>query len=255
MKILFIADTQTKKSVPLEYLTAIGNYAVAKKPDIIVHAGDHWDMPSLSTYESKGSKYFEGLRYKDDIEAGKEGMVNLLTPIWNYNTLRKKNKEKQYKPRMVFTIGNHEQRIVKAVNTDPKLEGIIGLHDLELEKFGWEVYDFLEVCVIEGVHFSHYFYNPLTGKPWAGKAHTMLNNIGFSFVQGHRQGKDIAEKHLANGKTIRGLVLGSCYDHEEEYKGPQANAHFQGCAMLHEVKDGNYSLMEVSLNYLKSNWL
>jgi len=46
----------------IDHLTWAGQYAVDKKPDVIVHIGDHWDMPSLSHYD-KGTKSFEGRRY------------------------------------------------------------------------------------------------------------------------------------------------------------------------------------------------
>ena len=60
MKLLFIPDTQIKNGVNLDHIQALGNYILDKKPDIIVCIGDWWDMPSLSSYEKKGSKYFEG---------------------------------------------------------------------------------------------------------------------------------------------------------------------------------------------------
>ena len=44
LKIMFIPDTQQKAGVPNSYLTQMGEYAVAKKPDVIVHIGDHWDL-------------------------------------------------------------------------------------------------------------------------------------------------------------------------------------------------------------------
>jgi hypothetical protein len=65
----------------------------------------------------------------------------------------------------------------------------------------------------------------------------------------------MAMKHLGNGKTLRGIVAGSFYQHYEDYKGPQANDHWQGCLMLHEVEDGDFCLLELSLNYLMSEWL
>ena len=120
---------------------------------------------------------------------------------------------------------------------------------------GWEVHEFLKPVEIDGLSYAHYFYNPMSGKAYGGKAPTKLNNVGFSFVQGHQQGLDMAMKHLGNGTTIRALVAGSFYQHFEDYKGFQANDHFQGCVMLHEVKDGNYNLMELSLDYLMKEWL
>jgi len=198
-----IPDTQCKPGVPLDHLTAAGNYIVDKQPDVIIHMGDHWDMPSLSSYD-KGTKRAEGTRYEADIEAGIKGMEALMDPIIRYNRTRLK----KYKPRKIFLIGNHEQRIERHVNENPNLYGKLSYKDFGLEKMGWEVHDFLEVVEVDGISYSHYFYNPMTGNAWTGRAATMLSNVGFSFTMGHRQGKDQAEKHLANGRTIRGLVCG-----------------------------------------------
>lgn len=249
-----IPDTQCKPGLTYEHLRAAGNYILDKKPEVIIHLGDHWDMPSLSEYD-KGKKCFEGRRYKDDIKAGHGGMVELLAPIINYNIQQKKNRKPQYKPRMVFLMGNHEERIDRAIEKDAILEGTIGYEDLELDKWGWHVVPYREIVEIDGVAYSHFFYNPMTGKPYGGKAHTRLNSIGFSFTMGHQQGKDIAEKHLANGRTLRGLVAGSFYQHDEGYKGPQGNHHWRGIIFKHEVKDGDYCLMELSLEYLLKKWL
>jgi hypothetical protein len=254
MEHFVIPDTQCKPGVPLNHLTAAGNYIVDKQPDTIIHLGDHWDMQSLSAYD-KGTKKAEGRYYQEDIEAGIEGMELLMQPIWKYNAKKKRNKEKMYLPRFVFLLGNHEQRIERHVNANPELSGWCSYRDFGLESMGWEVHDFLEMVEIDGVTYSHYFANPNTGRPWGGMARTRLNNIGFSFTMGHQQGKDIAEKPLANGKILRACIAGSFYQHDEDYKGPQGNHHFRGCIYKHEVKDGNYCLMELSLNYLLENWL
>lgn len=51
MKHLIIPDTQVKPNSPTEHLRWAGMYAAEKKPDVIVHIGDHFDMPSLSTWD------------------------------------------------------------------------------------------------------------------------------------------------------------------------------------------------------------
>ena len=58
-----IPDTQVKPGVNTDHLEWAGHYAVKMKPDVIVHIGDHWDMPSLSSYDKKGSRQMEGKRY------------------------------------------------------------------------------------------------------------------------------------------------------------------------------------------------
>ena len=249
-----VPDTQVKPGVPIDHLTAAGKFCVDKKPDVIVHLGDHFDMHSLSSYD-RGTKKAEGANYLEDIKAGQEAMEAFLAPIKAYNKKRKANKKKQYKPRMEFLLGNHEERIARHINAYPILDGVLGYHTLGLEEMGWNVNGFREPITIDGVTYAHYFYNPMSGHPYGGKATTKLNNIGFSFVMGHQQGLDMAMKHLGNGETLRGVVAGSFYQHEEEYKGPQANDHWQGCLMLHEVEDGNYCLTELSLDYLRGKYL
>jgi len=108
-----------------------------------------------------------------------------------------------------------------------------------------------EVIEVDGIHYSHYFCNPLSGKSIGGESILLrLKNIGFSFVMGHQQIYLTGIRSLNNGKRIRGIVQGACYLHDEDYRGPQSNNEWRGIFVLHEVQDGDYSLMEVSLDYL-----
>ncbi len=78
---------------------------------------------------------------------------------------------------------------------------------------------------------------------------TRLKNIGFSFTHGHQQTKEIGMRYLANGQRHHGLVCGTCYLYDDDYRA-QANAAWHGIFLKHEVEDGTYDLMEVSLDYL-----
>jgi hypothetical protein len=159
-KILVLPDVQAKPGVDFSYLRRIGRYALEKRPDVIVCIGDFADLPSLSSYD-KGKRSFEGRRYKRDIEAAQFAMQAFLGPIEEYN----KTARRPYTPRKVLTLGNHEHRIDRATNDDPMLEGILSIKDLAYEEYGWEVYPFLEVVVIEGIAFSHYFTTGSWGAP------------------------------------------------------------------------------------------
>lgn len=252
-KIAVIPDCQIRPGDDTAFLEAIGNYLVAKKPDVIVNIGDFADMPSLSTYDV-GKKSFEGRRYKADIEAAKAAMERLLAPIAEYNDMRRRNGKKQYKPRMVLTLGNHENRISRAVESDAKLEGVLSVDDLCYADYGWEVHDFLEVVIIEGVAFSHYFVSGVMGRP-VTTAQACLAKKHMSCIQGHQQGLQIATGHRADGTPLTSVIAGSCYEHHEDYLGPQGNRHWRGMLMLHEVREGAFDLMPVSLNYLKTKYL
>jgi len=64
-------------------------------------------------------------------------MEALLKPLWEFNLNARATKHKQYVPRLVMTLGNHENRINKAVENDAKLEGAISIDDLAYTNFGW----------------------------------------------------------------------------------------------------------------------
>jgi hypothetical protein len=247
---LLIPDCQVKPGVPIDHLDWIGKYIVDKKPDVVINIGDFADMASLSSYD-KGKRSAEGRRIREDLDATYTAMIKLMKPLKDYNARKIRNKEKQYKPELIFTLGNHEHRISRAAENDAALDGFLNLQELNYEKFGWKVCPFLDIAHADGIAYSHYFYNPMTGRPYGGQnIKTRLNNIGFSFSMGHQQGYDSGQKYLNNGRTIRGLVAGSCYLHDEDYIGPQANGHWRGVIYKHEVFDGNYDLMEVSLDFL-----
>ena len=96
-------------------------------------------MPSLSSYDKKGSRQMEGRRYNEDIEWGNRAMDILMQPIIDENARLRRNKEKLYRPEMHFCIGNHEQRIIKAVDADAQLETLMSFDDFNLEEHGWTV--------------------------------------------------------------------------------------------------------------------
>jgi len=247
--IFVIPDTQVKDGVPTDHLGAAGRFIVAKQPDIIVHLGDHWDLPSLSSYDKAGSKSFEGRRYLTDVRTGNDAMAELLAPINEYNESRKRQHMKQYKPRMIFLMGNHEARIMRAINDDPKLDGVLGYHDLDLE--GWEVYDYQHIVDVEGILFSHNFVNPDSLKKGllCGTMDNKLKVIGQSFVMGHQQHLQIGTRH-PHGRNHIGIVAGAYYQHEEEYMGPQGNHHWRGCFVLNDVHEGYGDPMFLSLKYM-----
>lgn len=101
-----LPDCQCKDGVPTEHLTWAGKYAAEKKPSTIVCLGDFADMPSLSTYDV-GKKSFEGRRYTIDIECAKDCMSQFMAPIREEQLRLKRNKEKQWNPELIFTLGNH----------------------------------------------------------------------------------------------------------------------------------------------------
>jgi hypothetical protein len=240
-----IPDTQVKPGVPTVHMEWIGRYIndrymASDKQVVVVHLGDHWDMPSLSSYD-KGRRRIEGRRIASDITAGNEAFAVLDACINGDAWVGR--------PRKVFLLGNHEDRISRACDADAQLDGLLSLD--ALDTLDWERHRFLEPVNIDGVTYAHYFANPMTGRPYSGQnIETRLKTIGTSFTMGHQQTLQYGLRFLADGRSVHGLVAGACYLHDEDYLGPQGNAHWRGIVVCHEVHNGSYDVMPVSMNYL-----
>ena len=247
---LVIPDTQVKPNSNWDHLYWAGRYAVATKPDVIIHLGDHWDMPSLSSYDV-GKKSFEGRRYVKDIEAGNMAMEAFMYPIRQEQRRLREGKRKAWKPRMVFLLGNHEQRIERAIETDAKLDGLMSYNDFFLDD--WEVTPFLQPIVIDGIAYCHYFTSGVMGRP-VTCAKLLLQKKFMSCIMGHVQDRDIAYARKADGSNITGLFAGIFYSHDEEYLNPQTNGSWSGIWMLNEVDNGSFDELPVSMNYLRRKY-
>ena len=164
----------------MRHLDAISNYIQEKRPDVIVNLGDFADLPSLSKYNLAGER--EGLRYKKDICAAREGMMR-LTEFRRFS--------RNYKPRMELVLGNHEHRIIRTVEENPHLEGALSMNDLAYESYGWRVHRFLKVARIDGIEYSHYFVSGPMGRPLSS-AQSMLRERQSSCIQGHVQSFQMA---------------------------------------------------------------
>lgn len=250
--IAVIPDTQVKPGQDYTFLTHVGKFLVEKKPDHWIHLGDFLDFESLSSYD-RGTKNAEGKRIIKDLAAGEEAMQALMTPLWEHNKKAHKNKEKLYKPELHITLGNHCDRLRRATNEDPKLDGLITMEHLPFEKYGWKTYPYLEVLHLEGICFSHYFTSGVMGRP-VTNAKMLLMKKHQSCIQGHVQKMEIATDYKADGKMITGLFAGCCYEHDEHYLGPQGNNHFRGIHMLYDVVDGEFHTHSITLSYLRKRY-
>jgi hypothetical protein len=244
---LIIPDVQSKPGVRLDHLTWIGNYITEKQPDNIICIGDFFDFPSLSSFD-KGKLAFEGRRYVEDIKAGRRAMQNLMDPLEAYNRTAKV----KYQPQMDFTLGNHEQRIIRIVDSNPEFFGKFSYDDMAIGDYGWKVHDFLKPVTIDGVTYCHYFTSGVMGRPVSSAA-ALLRERQSSCVMGHVQKTDIAI-HPKTGNTA--LFCGICYLHDEDYLGYQGQGpnNRRQIVVLHEVDDGQFDMMFVSLKFLEKGY-
>lgn len=231
----------------------LGKYILDTKPDVVVNMGDTWDMPSLSSYD-KGKASFHGNSYEKDINSGLDFQDRMWHPI-------KKAKKKM--PHRVFLVGNHEQRLQKALEYDPQLSGDrygISWSNYQLDNYYSTVVHYSGqtpgIYNADGISFAHFFVSGLMGRPIGGEhhAHSLLSKNHSSCVAAHSHAVDWAVASGSNGKKIMGLVAGVFQDYSTGWAGVINNLWWSGIVRLKNVSDGTYSPEFISINELKSEY-
>ena len=240
---LIIPDSHAHPDFSNERYSWLGQLICDIKPDVVVDIGDWFDMPSLCSYD-KGKKGFEGRRYYRDIAAGVEAQDRLLAPI---------RRAKKKLPRFVRCLGNHEERILRAVSGDPVLEGTIGLGDLQSAHYGWEEHNYKDVVNIDGVNYSHAFISGVKGLP-VTSANLLLAKQHASCTMGHVHTFDYAIHGRVGGGHLHGLFCGVYQDYHADYAGPANELWRPGIVVKRGVEDGNYDLEWISLKRIKAEY-
>jgi 3',5'-cyclic AMP phosphodiesterase CpdA len=219
-------------------------------PDVVIHLGDSADLPSLSGYD-KGKRGFIGRTYRADIDAHLDFQTRLWEPIW---------RRKKKLPRRVFIIGNHEQRIDRALDLSPELVGTIGYKDLALEDWYDTVVPYSGntpgVIKVDGISYAHYFVSGSMGKPISSQhpGHAIVakrhisSTCGHSHLLNHYVGND------GDGKRIHGLVAGVYQDFDSEWAGDVNKLWWRGVVVKRNVEDGDYNPQFISIEALKREY-
>lgn len=247
---LIIPDTQIRPGVDTSHIDWAARAIVKYLPDSIVVLGDWWDLPSLSTHDAPGSKEAEGRRVSEDISAGNEAFERLVAPLQKERQRRARRKIKRYNPACHFLFGNHEDRLTRAVFREPKWDGLLTLDALKTP--GFIRHPFLEIVDIDGIAYSHYFKNQNSSFAVGGSIDNRLNKIGRSFIQGHQPGMLHGARQFPGNLRRHGMVCGSFYLHDENYRGLQSNGDWRGIVVLNMVKDGDYDEMPIRMDYLRA---
>ena len=250
-KILVIPDSHAKVGIPNHRYEWLGRMVVDLQPDYVVDIGDWFDMHSLNGYDKPGSKSFRGASYWEDIEVGLDARLRFQTQLDDYN--RGKRKGSRYDPKLIFCVGNHENRINRFIEEEPRFEGIISMDDLRSKELGWEEVPFLNVREIEGCHFSHYFTSGVMSRPISGmhQAASMITKRFETSIQGHTHTYDHTVRSTNSGH-IHGLVVGCYFEHEEAWAGPANQIWRRQIVVLNNVEDGDFDVECWGIERIKS---
>ncbi len=247
---LVIPDPHAHPDFPNDRADWLGKLIVDLKPDVVINLGDMWDLSSFSGYD-KGKKSFQGRSFRKDLDAGLDFDERLWAP-----TRRAKKK----RPYRVFFEGNHEERMKRALELTPELEGTMGFKDFELDK-NYDVVVQYEgqtpgILEVDGITYAHFFVSGVLGRPVGGEhpAYSLLTKQFQSATCGHIHVYDHCVRTDASGKRLNGLVAGVYQDYDAPWAGEVNKLWTRGVYIKRNVDKGDYDLQFISMNHLKKEY-
>jgi len=247
---LFFTDAHAHYEHRNDRAIWLGELIHELRPDVVIDGGDTADMPSLSGYD-KGTRAAVGRTYHKDIEAHND----FQDKLWQ----RSRHSKKKL-PRRVRLIGNHEQRIDRALDAAPTLEGTVSYKDLLLDQYYDTVIHYNGntpgVIDIDGVLYSHYFTSGNMGRPVGGEhsAYTLLAKKHRSCTQGHSHILNLHPGKDASGKELWGLIGPAFMDYKCDWAGQPQEQWHHGVIIKRNVEKGHYSPQYVSIEELKKKY-
>ena len=247
---LVIPDPHAHPDFGNERFDWLAKLIIDIKPDVVINMGDHFDMPSLSGYD-KGTKGFEGRRFVKDIASGIEAHERMWEPV-------KRTKKKL--PYRVVLEGNHEQRLKRAVNSAPELDGAISFSQYQFDLWYDDVVEYdggtPGVINIDGINYAHFFISGVMGRPISGEhpAYSLLSKQYVSCTAGHLHTTDYCVRHTAQGKTIHGLVAGVYQDYTSGWAGKANELWWRGVVVKRCVDAGTYDPEWISIDRLRQEY-
>ena len=232
----------------------LGNLIFDIRPDYVVDLGDFSDLSSLNSYDTRYPKAIVSQNYQEDIECTLDAQEKLRDKFV---------KRKVRKPIWIGFEGNHEHRIKKALQHDPRVEGKkygISFEHLQTKRWYDEYHEYENgapaIKSYDGVSYSHFISSGNYGTALSGLHHGygLTVKLATSITVGHSHKFSYYVKQEARPNPIHGLVAG-CFKGKDEHWAGQANREWRkGVVVKRNIKDGDYSLQWISMEELEREY-
>jgi hypothetical protein len=237
-----------------ERFTLLGKFLYDLRPDYVVDLGDGADMKSLNSYDTRKPKALVAQSYEADINHYNDSQERIRHYF-------RKNKRKR--PAFYGFEGNHEHRIAKAIETDPRLEGTkfgISFSHLNTNKWFDEYHEYINgapaIRSYDGVSYAHFIASGNYGSALSSvhHGHALVHKLGCSTTVGHSHKFHFYRKAESRPYPTQGLVAG-CFKGADEAWAGQANREWtKGVVIKRGLEHGNYDLQWVSLAQLQREY-
>lgn len=235
----------------------LGRLILKRKPDNIISLGDFVTVDSLTHWDQNKRLVLEGRRYNEDIETGWVALHGIFSGLQDMRDRQREQKKAMYTPRIIWMLGNHEDRVRRYVEMHPEMQGYLDVQrDLNLESridLDVETVPYKEFADIEGVKFTHAVINE-ANQPIAGKyaVKNAADRIGSSLIFGHTHRFETMSVQRHGAGMIQVASIGTFSEEIPSYAQGGLNHYWQGCVLVHHVGYGKFDLETYSIERLRN---
>jgi len=217
----------------------LGRMITDLQPDVVVDIGDSADMHSLCSYDDDrpGIKGFERRSFEADVLCYIDSRRRLQIQMDDFWRGRKSPK----RPELYKTNGNHEHRITRLLEREPKYRDAISIEKLMDREFGWAASPYLDPLIIDGITYVHVFKQTGSDRPIArgvnlcrsvGLNYHLSGVFGHTHIFGHWDGFGGFESRLSI------FNAGCFFDYDPPYAGSDTRVWRRGILELNGVHEG-----------------
>lgn len=226
---LILSDLQIPFEDP-KTLRAVEKYMAAHTWAGLLYIGDFMDFDFISSFNDQNLRATANRTFKQDYAYANKILDRHQLLIWENNPYAK----------FVMLEGNHEERVERFLDANPKMQGSVEVENgLRLKERGFEwirSWSKGELYRIGKATFTHGLY---TNQYHAKK---MVDAYGSSIFYGHTHDvMEIPRTHKGKQDIIVGQSIGCLCEYEQSYmKGKPSNWQ-QAFMVLHLLPNGNYT--------------
>lgn len=234
-----------------ERFSWLGKFLYELRPDYVVDLGDGADMRSLNSFDTSKPNAVVTQSYERDIDSYLDAQERIRHPF---------KKAKVKRPKFYGFEGNHENRIKKAIEANPRVEGNrFGLSFKHLETDRWfdEYHEYEDgapkIANYDGVDYSHFLGSGNYGTAMSGEHHAynLLKKRMRSTTVGHSHKRNI---YFRDDAKAIGLVAGCFKGARESWAGQANDEWWAGVVVKRQLEDGYYEPQFVSMESLEREY-
>lgn len=229
----------------------LGKFLYDVRPDYVIDLGDGADMRSLNSFDTSKPNSVVTQSYEKDIDVYLDAQERIRHHF---------KKAKVKRPRFYGFEGNHENRIKKAVESNPRVEGNrFGLSFKHLETDRWfdEYHEYQDgapaIYNYDGVDYAHFIGSGNYGTAMSGEHHAynLLKKRMRSTSVGHSHKRNI---YFRDDAKAIGAVLGCFKGAREHWAGTANDEWYKGLMVKRNLEDGYYEPQFVSMDMLQNEY-